>query len=100
MTLPIDSLIDYLFFGFALYHSLPHYTTTERREDTLVLDTVVLVSTELTLVAEVMPVDSITTESSSINTTLVTSERFVRSLHIGDNFSVTTLIQRTFMSEI
>lgn len=40
-------------------------------------DTVVLVSIELTLVVEVMLVDSIIIESSSINITLVTSERFV-----------------------
>ena len=57
--------------------SLPLYTTTERREDTLVLVTDVLANTERILEVEVMLVDSITTEFCSTSITLVTSERFV-----------------------
>ena len=55
--------------------SLPLYTTTERREVTLVPVTVVLVNIELTPVVEEMQEASITIEFYSINITLVTSER-------------------------
>ena len=56
--------------------SLPLYTTTERREDTLVPVTDVLANTERIQEVEVMLVASITTEFYSISTTLVISERW------------------------
>ena len=59
-----------------LYGSQPHYTTTERREDTLVQVMVVLENTGRIQVVEVTLVDSIIIEFYSINTILVTSERY------------------------
>jgi hypothetical protein len=72
MVTSIPSLSLLTFF---LFVSPPHYTRTERREVTSKLVMVVLESTEAILVDEEMLVVNITTESFSISSTLVTSER-------------------------